>query len=124
MTPELKQKWIDALRSGTYKQGYKTLHPRTDFCCLGVLCDIAGYEWTQEDATLNPHHSCAAGTGYIEADDEAEKLGLPTEIQRICYSMNDATWTDADQDIVDRFEIDPNHRYSFAEIADFLEKNL
>jgi hypothetical protein len=41
MNPEVKQKWIDALRSGEYEQGMKALRDRFNrFCCLGVLCDI------------------------------------------------------------------------------------
>jgi len=41
MNPEVKAKWVAALRSGEYKQG--TDHLRTNagcFCCLGVLVDI------------------------------------------------------------------------------------
>ena len=45
MNPEVKEKWLHALRSGKYLQARKTLHLRaedgTDFyCCLGVLCDV------------------------------------------------------------------------------------
>jgi hypothetical protein len=47
VTPELKQRWLDALRSGKYKQGKGALRTGKDhFCCLGVLCDISGAgEW-------------------------------------------------------------------------------
>lgn len=42
MSPELKEKWVAALRSGKYKQGKKVLRTyENTFCCLGVLCDIA-----------------------------------------------------------------------------------
>lgn len=46
MNPEIKEQWIKALRSGEYKQGIGQLHYRTkngssQFCCLGVLCDLA-----------------------------------------------------------------------------------
>jgi len=40
MNPEIKQKWIAALRSGEYKQGIGALHYDGLFCCLGVLCDL------------------------------------------------------------------------------------
>lgn len=33
-------KWINALRSGKYKQTKKTLHDAEGYCCLGVACDI------------------------------------------------------------------------------------
>jgi hypothetical protein len=39
---ELRDKWVTALRSGEYLQGYAMLHdPDTNrYCCLGVLVDI------------------------------------------------------------------------------------
>jgi hypothetical protein len=41
MNPEIKLKWIEALRSGKYKQGMDKLHGNSgEFCCLGVLCDL------------------------------------------------------------------------------------
>jgi hypothetical protein len=42
MDAELKQKWIAALRSGKYPQGTGYLQTADGFCCLGVLCDVAG----------------------------------------------------------------------------------
>lgn len=33
-------KWLDALKSGEYKQGQKTLRDEDKFCCLGVACDL------------------------------------------------------------------------------------
>lgn len=45
MKPEVKTIWVEALKSGEYKQGRGSLHYTvgTDdlFCCLGVLCDLA-----------------------------------------------------------------------------------
>lgn len=46
MKPEVKEAWLNALRSGEYEQGEGALHkieedgPDT-FCCLGVLCELA-----------------------------------------------------------------------------------
>lgn len=40
MNPEIKAKWVAALRSGEYKQGTgKLKNEKNEFCCLGVLCD-------------------------------------------------------------------------------------
>ena len=67
MNPEVKQKWIDALRSGEYTQhtgemtefvvvfdddGYETDETVSskNCCCLGVLCDIYANE---HDTTLD-----------------------------------------------------------------------
>lgn len=45
MNPVVKQKWLAELRSGNYKQGRKLLKQKTEFCCLGVLCDIHAKEY-------------------------------------------------------------------------------
>lgn len=38
---KLVRQWVDALRSGKYKQGRSALrNVDNEFCCLGVLCDI------------------------------------------------------------------------------------
>ncbi len=45
MTPkEIMQKWIDALRSGSYTQMRGSLRKGDCFCALGVLCDIYAKE--------------------------------------------------------------------------------
>lgn len=41
MNQEVKQKWVKALRSGKYLQGYGFLAKNDRFCCLGVLCELA-----------------------------------------------------------------------------------
>lgn len=52
LTPELFDAWVTALRSGEYAQGSGQLKSdRGEFCCLGVLCDVAGLDLEQE----NPH---------------------------------------------------------------------
>jgi hypothetical protein len=61
MDPEVKVKWLEALRSGKYKQCtglLKDQNPENEkdisFCCLGVLADLAienGYDklcWNQK----------------------------------------------------------------------------
>jgi hypothetical protein len=42
MKPEIKAKWVEALRSGEYKQGKGLLAEDNKFCCLGVLCEVSG----------------------------------------------------------------------------------
>ena len=41
MPQELKEKWVEALRSGEYKQGLGVLQVGGRFCCLGVLEMVA-----------------------------------------------------------------------------------
>jgi hypothetical protein len=44
MNPQIKQKWVSALRSGDYQQTKGRLRKEDKFCCLGVLCDLYGKE--------------------------------------------------------------------------------
>ncbi len=41
MNEIVKQYWVEALRSGAYEQGFNRLERNGEFCCLGVLCDLA-----------------------------------------------------------------------------------
>jgi len=41
-----KAEWIDALKSGKYKQGEGRLRRDDRFCCLGVLCDLMEVPYT------------------------------------------------------------------------------
>jgi len=35
-------KWVEALESGKYQQGFGTLNSKNEtFCCLGVACEVA-----------------------------------------------------------------------------------
>jgi hypothetical protein len=40
LNPEFKAKWLEALRSGKYKQTTGVLRSAEGFCCLGVACDL------------------------------------------------------------------------------------
>lgn len=43
---DILNKWVEALRSGKYKQGQRYLRSRNDtYCCLGVLLDLEGAQW-------------------------------------------------------------------------------
>lgn len=48
MDPEIKSRWLAALRSGDYLQGMSRLKTIVDentrYCCLGVLCELAAAE--------------------------------------------------------------------------------
>ena len=100
MNAELKAKWLAALRSGKYKQATRTLREpdSNNYCCLGVLCALAGMKWKKDitgyylhSQTLTPPPVKKAGLGVYEAGELAK--------------MND-------------------QGKSFAEIADYIEANL
>lgn len=92
MNPDLKHKWIEALRSGKYEQGEEgTLKDlKGGYCCIGVLGEISGINLYSSDAVES--------YGLIPHD------GL----KRVLWRMNDGA---------------DGHRYSFCEIADYIEQN-
>lgn len=45
-------KWVEALRSGEYKQGKDQLRGGDRFCCLGVACEVSGLPYNPEDGAL------------------------------------------------------------------------
>ena len=50
MNPQVKEKWVNALRSGEYKQDISRLRSNdgNSFCCLGVLCDLYAKEHNED----------------------------------------------------------------------------
>ena len=67
MTPELKARWIVALRSGEYTQGRHALRTKKGrYCCLGVLCMVL--ERPDLTSTNYEHLRKASGLTISETD--------------------------------------------------------
>ncbi len=109
MDPELKEKWLKALRSGEYKQGNGRLRNESDcYCCLGVLCDVSGVgKWTKVGEGEYPMYLCGdtncAGVLWGELE---EALSVPSEAIGTLMNMNDKKGN------------------TFEEIATYIEANL
>jgi hypothetical protein len=119
MKTELKQKWVEALRSTKYTQGTTWLRKKdsaqTYHCCLGVLCEI-----------MDP--KCLV-----------DRLDLCKEISNLCKEipigvlshslnvldderLNDAGLTRIEMNKL--INLNDTLRRNFNEIADFIEVNL
>ena len=72
MNPEVKAKWVRALRFGAYTQTRSYLHTSEGFCCLGVLCDL----YRQEKGG-----SWIDGEECFEFDDTGAQTGLPEVVR-------------------------------------------
>lgn len=119
MDKKLKAKWIKALRSGQYKQGTGYLC-RADldtpkaFCCLGVLFDIQGAEWV-DDNDGHYSRSCKFDGEAYRANSLKSELHrafpyLAENIISKLMNMNDGAH---------------NHKqHNFKQIADYIKKNL
>lgn len=108
MEKALKGKWIEALRSGKYKQGRGVLRSSDDrFCCLGVLCDISGYgEWGKSDGAKY----------YYERERQSEAIILPIFMEHFANIEGE------DQDVLTGMNDDD--KLSFNKIADWIETNI
>lgn len=115
MTPqEARKAWVQALRSGEYKQGNGYLHYGDTYCCLGVACDLAVKDGVEMDVDADDDEGAVAydGAAVIPPSKAQSWLGLSDPYGRymrddkIHYltSLNDAGTP-------------------FAEIADLIESN-
>lgn len=97
-----KAKWIKALRSGKYKQGYYRLYSKStnSYCCLGVACVVSGLEEKQ-----------ISRYGMIPKSFKKNHANLPTDLiesnalTNKLVNLNDSG-------------------YSFKRIASWIEKTL
>lgn len=109
MDKALKAKWLEALRSGKYKQGQRKLRNQKDeFCCLGVLCDISGQgQWKRGDNSSTYCYYKEWESGYCclpSFMEEFSGIGAGTE-----------------EDLIALNDID---ELSFSEIAEWIEENI
>ena len=63
MKTEIKTRWIAALRSGEYKQGYGHLRTMDNcYCALGVLCDLYSKDENRQWTTMRMMFDDGEGT--------------------------------------------------------------
>lgn len=131
MNKELKEKWTSSLRSGNFEQGTDYLCRNGKYCCLGVLCEVAGLEKNDNGYNgsmeyTSPYdpldHECwhmtdddepctACQNAFERVDTELcsglmTALGLTSEQHSHLIGMNDSDGK------------------SFAEIADWIDTNV
>ncbi len=106
MDAQLKQKWIEALRSGKYDQTKGALRTEAGFCCLGVLCEVTGAGlWDRDGEDFV--YSCSdglSGSGYMPSV-VAVISGLSSKQEGELASRNDGG-------------------SAFSEVADYIEANI
>jgi len=80
---ELRERWFQALESGKYKQGRGKLRQEgSEFCCLGVLCDI--YDSSGWD--IQAHH---LGRNETPSNEVLWAVGLKHSFVNVLTHMND-----------------------------------
>jgi hypothetical protein len=111
---DIKERWVEALRSGRYVQGKGKLNKGDKFCCLGVLCDLA-----ERDGVVTSHIAKGGERVYSGPEGSGSAI-LPQAV---------ATWAGLDRLIPavdglgDAAEAN-DYGMSFSTIADWIEKGL
>ncbi len=103
----IKNKWIEALKSGEYKQGTGRLR-KTDnrYCCLGVLCDVYAKTLNKEWRKANDFYFSFDGS-YSSLSPTVEKwAGINVVKQSELIHLND------------------DERLTFDQIADHIEEKF
>lgn len=71
MDKKLKRKWVAALRSGKFRQTTGMLRDQdeidgeAEFCCLGVLCEVAKVKYNGNNGQLPPDFSTQVCVGDV-----------------------------------------------------------
>ena len=100
MNPELKEKWVKALRSGEYKQTFGRLRQDNSYCCLGVLCKVADFAIDDTGGDSVQAHGSVVAYGPV-----GNAIGGKPVVEHL-WRMND------------------DAQMSFSQIADYIEQNL
>lgn len=115
---EVKKKWVDALRSGAYKQGDGLLiyddGYDTTCCCLGVLGVICGIP-TEEMQDVEFLNSDQLGNEVLNKTPLPKEFLENEELQEFLGGMNDGVFKGNPRKFI---------KWNFSQIADWIEENL
>jgi len=126
MRPEIKQKWVAALRSGDYEQGKMALQTSDGkFCCLGVLCDLHRKTNKKKGITWDPTEETEADVRYL-----GEDAFLPESVSEWAGLVNGDGESIKDPEVKTGNNLRKSLSElndggtSFKKIAEYIEKNL
>lgn len=119
MDSGLKKQWVDALRSGSYRQSTGYLRDDIDngFCCLGVLCEILVEKERLERVDIGYNY---VGSGNRNADMRTEldlDLRLELGLDMLVWD-GDGNRSELQARLINLNDVD---KADFNKIADYLE---
>ena len=110
----MKQEWINALRSGKYKQGRRKLRDGDYFCCLGVLCDLVN----KDNWIYSPEYGLPLS--WIDETKTYESEELPIALGERLFTAKRGSVNAVFFILAERNDFG----CSFEEIADLIEAKL
>jgi hypothetical protein len=128
MKSEVKKRWVDALRSGKYRQGTGYLINSSNatgqckHCCLGVLCDL----YLQEhDATLSWNSEAISDTEVLNvASLYGTEFLLPYQVQQWAGLHESSPCVEYLDSTEMLSELNDYHGLDFDYLADLIEDSL
>jgi hypothetical protein len=124
MNPEVKRAWVAALRSGEYQQGTGCLRSKDDkFCCLGVLTDLAVRAGIAGPGRLSDGSYRYVFSMGSKVDPSLTVVGvLPHPVVDWAgLSSSDGRLPHSDRAL---WGLNDQDRYTFAQLADIIEREL
>lgn len=114
MNPRIAKLWVEALRSGHYRQGRGALRSATnEFCCLGILCNLHAQAHPEIAKTQTSRRVYLGGSTY-PVETVAKWAGL--RYHRGCFYA-------ANGDVKCLAEMNDSDK-TFLEIAAVIEQNV
>jgi hypothetical protein len=115
MKKKVMEAWVEALRSGYYKQTVEKLHDDKGHCCLGVLCELAMVEGVCDFGPSNEHEN--------EFVFDGEAGLLPERVRHWAgIDQEDGTFRSIEGKRYTLTSLNDNGK-NFEQIADIIEKN-
>lgn len=114
MKPELKKRWVDALRSGKYIQDERALNTGKGFCCLGVACEVF-----KDDVGLEVR---TGTTGEVYYD--GGRHSLPASLQSLLEITMRGTLTTKVGHRKHLTELNDLEKMTFDQIADVIDEQF
>lgn len=128
MINENAKKWVEALRSGKYKQGYGCLaaihtdlegKKTEEYCCLGVACEVA----IENGLKIETFVTKGAFHEYKAYGHKEESSVLPHQVIQWLgmASANGSYFPDENADLTTLIEKNDGRHNSFDAIANIIE---
>jgi hypothetical protein len=118
-----RKKWIAALRSGKYKQGYGRLNIGNEFCCLGVACELAYFEGvvTKQEDNYS-YYYCYNKSFNTLPESVIDWLGIITESGRLKEKIEIKNPNDTLESLWSLVDVNDSIKFTFNDIADLIEQ--
>lgn len=115
MNYDIMKKWTETLRSDQYLQGRTRLNKEDEFCCLGVLCELAIEDGVQIKKTFKHGEF-----GVVTYDERSSDI--PNAVIEWAQMKSSSGIYTTDIDTKHSLAVDNDMGANFHQIADIIEQ--